>query len=277
MKFLAPGLALGLGVIVVGTTVATAQSRDAPIPHTVGQSVTPSFEGWYRNADGTFSLSFGYMNRNFEGAVDLPVGASNFMRPGAADQGQPTHFIPRRQTGVFTITVPADFGDDQLTWTLVSGDETIGIPGHLRPEWEIDALTEITSGNTPPKLRLASDGPTAQGPGGQTAELEARATEPVELHVWATDDGVKKRPSLRAPQLGLVWSKYRGPGAVAFDEPSPALDSDGHAVTSATFDVPGEYVLRVLVWDDSGAQGTIMAGGFQCCWTNGFLEVTVSR
>ena len=156
-------LTLGLCLLSVEPSLSIAQSRDAPIPHAVGQSVTPSFEGWYQNPDGTFSLSFGYMNRNFEGVVELAVGASNLFSPGAPDRGQPTHFLSRRQTGVFTVTVPADFGDQQLTWTLVSGGETIAIPGHLRPELEIDALIEITSGNTPPRLRLSSDGSTSIG------------------------------------------------------------------------------------------------------------------
>ena len=35
-----------------------------------GQTVTPVFEGWYRNPDGTFSISFGYFNRNAEEVVD---------------------------------------------------------------------------------------------------------------------------------------------------------------------------------------------------------------
>ena len=105
--------------------------------------------------------------------------------------------------------------------------------------------------------------------------LRATAGEPVTLHVWASDDGVKKRPSERPPQLGLAWSKFRGPGDVAFDEARPKVNDGGKATTTATFSEPGEYVLRVLAWDDSGPQGPIMAGGFQCCWTNGFVDINV--
>ena len=47
------------------------------------------------------------------------------------------------------------------------------------------------------------------------------------------------------------------------------------AVTTATFSEPGEYVLRVLAWDDSGNQAAVMAGGFFCCWTNGYVTVQV--
>ena len=71
-----------------------------------------------------------------------------------------------------------------------------------------------------------------------------------------------------------MWSKYRGAGTVNFDDTAPAIEA-GKAVTTATFSAPGEYVLRVLAWDDSGGQSAIMAGGFFCCWTNGFVTVQV--
>ena len=33
-------------------TQGQAQVQDPPIPHATGQSIAPSFEGWYKNADG---------------------------------------------------------------------------------------------------------------------------------------------------------------------------------------------------------------------------------
>lgn len=270
-------LGLGLGLCVGPAGAAPAeQTRDAPIPHASGQSVTPAYEGWYPNPDGTFSLSFGYFNRNYEERLDVPVGPDNRFEPGPADRGQPTHFLPRRQTGVFTVTVPADFGDGALTWSLTSHGKTWAIPGRLRPEWRIDALREVTSGNTPPVVRFAPGGKPGQGPGGVRARLEAEAGAPVELALRAMDDGVRTFVrSQRPPTLGLVWSKYRGPGAVRFGAVEPAIGADGRAVTTATFDAPGDYVLRVLAWDDSGPQGPTMAVGFQCCWTNAYVDVRV--
>ena len=132
--------------MLVAPPEAGAQSRDAPIPHDVGgfggvfldgQSVNPAFEGWYPNDDGTFTLSFGYFNRNYAQALDIPVGAANRFEPGPADRGQPTHFLPRRRTGIFTVTVPDDFGDGTLTWSVTAGGETFSVLGHLRPEWEM--------------------------------------------------------------------------------------------------------------------------------------------
>src|SRR5262245_9938983 len=71
-----------------------------------GQSVTGAFEGWYRNPDGTFSLLLGYFNRNSKQILDIPVGPNNRIEPAGPDQGQPTHFLPRRQWGAFRIVVP---------------------------------------------------------------------------------------------------------------------------------------------------------------------------
>ena len=75
-----------------------------------GQGVAPVYEGFDINPDGSFNMWFGYMNRNYEEAVDIPVGADNTFEPGG-DRGQPTHFTPRRHKDVFKVTVPKDFGD----------------------------------------------------------------------------------------------------------------------------------------------------------------------
>jgi len=267
-------------MLAAGLTV-DAQLRDAPIPHAQGQSITPSFEGWFPNADGTFSMSFGYMNRNYKQELDIPVGPNNRFDPGPADRGQPTHFLPRRHTGLFTVTVPKDFGDNKLTWTIVANGETVSIPGHLRPEWRIDALKEITSGNTPPVVRFDPAGQPGQGPGGTTSTMKVGVAEPVALTVLVKDDMVRKRGQggespRKEPALGVIWSKYRGPGHVTFKEVEPTLDEAGKATTTATFREPGEYTLRVLAWDTSGRPSRgIMAVGFQCCWTNGFVNITV--
>jgi hypothetical protein len=279
------GLLLGT-VLAIGALLpmgVSAQLTNAPIHHDNGQSITPSFEGWFKNPDGTFSLSFGYLNRNYKEEVDLPVGPNNKFEPGLPDQGQPTHFMPRRNTGVFTVVVPADFGKQQLAWTITAHGETISIPGHLRPEWNIDALKEVTNGNTPPVIKFAAADKGAQGPGGVRTEMTVTTPKPVELTVLVTDDAVMKRQGdtddpderPRGPMLGVNWSQYRGPGQVTFSDRAPKIVG-GKATTSATFEKPGDYILRVLAWDNSGPPGFVMATGFQCCWTNGYVKVSVS-
>ena len=111
----AVGLLLTLTIGLAPSLEAQYNPRARQQPKGLG--VSPTFEGWYRNADGTFTLSFGYMNRNTEQILTIPVGENNFVSPGEVDQGQPTYFTPRRSYGVFTVKVPADFGgDDRVTF-----------------------------------------------------------------------------------------------------------------------------------------------------------------
>ncbi len=62
---------------------------------------------------------------------------------------------------------------------------------------------------------------------------------------------------------------------MTFSEPTAQVDNaGGTATTIATFSEPGEYVVRVRANDASGVSG---AGHAQCCWTNGFVKVTVTN
>jgi hypothetical protein len=260
-------------------SLATAQLPLAPVS-AAGQTVTPVYEGWYRNADGTYSLSFGYFNRNGREVLEIPVGEDNFISPGPANQGQPSHFQPRRHWGVFAVKVPADFGNRKITWTLRIRGETHAIPGSLHPDWQIDAIEgEAGSGNTPPVLRLMAGGPAAQGPGGHTAgPLTVQVGKPLSVDVWAMDDGKTSGSVASDGRSGvpvtLTWFKHQGPGEVAFSPASPRpAPADGKATTTVTFGAPGEYVVRVRANDASGVAG---AGHAQCCWTNGFVKVTVT-
>src|SRR5258708_7297522 len=110
------------------------------IRHNAGQNVVPVFEGWEKNADGTFNLVFGYMNRNYAEEPELPVGSDNNFTPGPADQGQPTHFYPRRQQFMFKVRVPADFGKKELVWTLTRNGQTEKAYGTLMME---EQLTDV--------------------------------------------------------------------------------------------------------------------------------------
>jgi hypothetical protein len=247
-----------------------------------GQTVTPAFEGWYKNADGTYSLSFGYFNRNADEVIEVPVGPNNFFSPGPADRGQPAAFYPRRNWGVFAVVVPADTKPtDRLVWTLVARGDTMRIPGHLDPKWQIDALEgEAGTGNTPPVLKFSESGPSGTGPAGLMAPagVTARVGTPVQLRVWATDDGNARSSVASGGRAGapvtLRWFKHSGPGDVTFTNPAPRpAQGTGLAVTTATFTAAGEYVVRVRAND---ASGVASAGHAQCCWSNGFVRVTIT-
>ncbi len=256
-------------------------------PHVSGQGVTAAFEGWYPNKDGTSTILIGYYNRNLKEALDIPVGPNNRVEPGGPDRGQPTHFLPGRQWGVFTITVPKGFGDQQkLTWTLVANGKTASIPFKLDPLWVISPFVEAT-GNTPPFIGFSENGPFVQGPPREIAKtLSGTVGTPVDLNVWVSDDA-KVPPAFEQyaavmPMVSLVWSKFRGPGDVAFSKEKPRVDktpfpaSEGQKYTgkssaTATFSAPGEYLLELVANDISGVGG----GGFQCCWTTAQVKVAV--
>ena len=275
-------IALVLLAASAGLVPAQQQLQVQP-PHDSGQSVTPAFEGWFANPDGSFSILFGYFNRNFKQELDIPIGADNRIEPGGPDQGQPTHFLTRRQWGVFTVTVPKDFGSRKLTWTLTANGDTTAIPASLDPLWEVAPFLDAT-GNTPPFIGFDEKGPFVQGPRGQSRSLSTAVSSPATLAVWVADDAnvIPGATRPKTPAATVTWSKYRGPGSVTFSSNKPAMEDaefaappktvfHGKAVTTATFSEPGEYVLRVVANDWSGEGGR----GFQCCWSNAQVQVSV--
>ncbi len=193
----------------VGSQPATAQTYQS------GQNVAPAFEGWERNDDGSFSFLFGYMNRNWLEKLDVPVGEHNSFSPGAADRGQPTHFLPRRNRFVFKVRVPADWGDQELVWTLTSNGVTEHAYATLRPDYVVDNVVIMSEtgalgagssnatvrGNQPPTITL-------EGP----AEREASVGVPVGITVLVEDDG-------------LLRSRRRAPSPLETAEDSARADS----------------------------------------------------
>ena len=246
-----------------------------------GSSITPAYEGWYAESDGSIRLLVGYFNRNTQQTLDIPAGPNNRVEPGGPDQGQPTHFLTSRQWGVFTIKVPKDFGDKKLTWTIVANGYTNTVTLHTKKDWLIEPFLDAASKNTPPVVRFAADGKPFSGPPASvSATYSAVAGQPLSLTTWATDDVAKVNAegsrgfTAPTPPLVISWSKFRGPGDVTFSQNRPTLDREngGKATTTATFATPGDYILRVQANDASGEGG----GGFQCCWTNAHVAVTVN-
>jgi hypothetical protein len=265
----------------LAVAAATAHAQGLAPAATRGRSVTPAFEGWYQNKDGTFSISFGYYNRNSDEVVDVPIGPDNFVSPGDQNQGQPSRFYSKRHWGVFAVKVPADFGFKTVTWTVKFRGELYAIAGNLKPDWQIDALEgEAASGNTPPVLKFSEDGPEGAGPAGITVgPLAAKVGTPLAITVWATDDGnaagAMASEARSSTPVSLTWFKHQGPGDVTFTPAAARLTpTGGNASTNVTFTQPGDYVIRVRANDASGVAG---AGHAQCCWTNGFVKVKVSQ
>src|SRR5580693_1835326 len=162
---LCPVLGLLCSALDFSAVFLRAQSLPLEPVHETGSSITGAFEGWFKNADGTFNLLLGYFNRNTKQEVDVPIGPNNRIDPGGPDQGQPTHFLTGRQWGMFAIKVPADFDKNKLVWTIFANGQTMVIPVSLHKDYEISPLVEAAVGNTPPVLRFEENGPSVQGPG----------------------------------------------------------------------------------------------------------------
>jgi hypothetical protein len=274
--------------LACGVLVSARQLPDEP-PKQFGSSITGSFEGWFDNKDGSHSFLVGYLNRNRSQESDVPIGPNNHMDPGGPDMGQPSHFLPGRQTGIFVVTVPKDFPPTgRLTWTIVYGGEANTIPLTLKPDYNVSPFEDSSVGNTPPVLHLFDEkAPGLQGPNALLSKAIARTTSvsaPLTLPVWASDDakytsGTSAPMPRPRPPVSLTWVKYRGAGAVTFDKAKPQLKAleggavnvpyRGQASSTAKFSAPGDYVLHVTGNDYSGS-------GEYCCWTTALVKVSVT-
>src|SRR5262245_18950721 len=242
MIMFSQALRLSAILSIAATLPALAQSGAAGlmiVRHASGQAVAPVYEGFDINADGSFNMWFGYMNRNYEEEIDLPVGPDNAFTPGF-DRGQPTHFSPRRHKDVFSVTVPKDFGDQALVRTLTVRGETQKVTGTLKPVWQIDRRRTTRGGNSE---RISSNLPSAVEV--RPSEDTLAAHDSLTLTISATDDGLPRR---RGEPIGMTatWDKYRGPGTVTFSAPVSRL-TGGKSSTTVTFSEPGEYLLQAVV------------------------------
>ena len=189
------GVVVALLFVVTGGDGARAQTLFLK-----GQTIQPVFEGWEKNPDGTFSMLFGYMNRNYEETPHIPVGPDNSFSPGPSDRGQPTHFYARRQSYVFRVTVPADWGQKDLVWTVNHNGKALTALGTLLPHWVLDEGVWRANRGAGVNGRLGAkmipnERPVARLVGSDNLTVNLR--EPVTLTVTATDDG---KPGPRPPR-----------------------------------------------------------------------------
>jgi len=265
----------GVGLATVGAQVQPAVSN-----------ITPVFEGWLPNPDGSFELLFGYMNRDWSGETHIPLGPNNAMDPGGPDLGQPTNFFPRRNRFMFKVHVPKDFGTQEIVWTLTSKGKTERTYGTLKRDYVLDDTSIMSNigtggglstspdmvGNKAPVLKV-------EGPRSRTAKVG----EPLSLAAVATDDGKPNRKNMparlggdyslpaTANGLRLSFFVYRGQGtAVTFDPTqtetwentrdggnspwsagfkTPPVPDGNVWQARATFAEPGTYVIRALAHD----------------------------
>src|SRR5262249_41272292 len=168
--------------------------------------IAPAFEGWEQDANGTKYFLFGYMNRNWEEEIDVPVGPDNGFNVGGADQGQPTHFLPRRNRFIFRVKVPANFGEkDELIWTLATPGKPEKAYAPRGPDYIVDNVVRASetgalgAGTSSPETR--SNQPPTLG----IEEIKSRTVKAGEALTAVSivkDDGIPKRriPSREAIQ-----------------------------------------------------------------------------
>jgi hypothetical protein len=195
-------------VVMLLTASLSAQS----LSYSRGQNVSPAYEGWEEAADGTRYFVFGYMNRNWQEEIDVPVGPDNGFNIGDVDQGQPTHFLPRRNRFVFRVPVPKGFGDkDELIWTLKTQGKVERAYASLRLDYQIDDVVRASetgalgAGTSSPEIR-ANKPPKLEVQGRKT--LDARVGQPITLTAIVTDDGVPKRRG-----TGFAGAAVSNPGS----------------------------------------------------------------
>ena len=289
-------LCLSLG-LAAGTVVTSAQALlPSSPPKGFGASVTPAYEGWYDNADGTHSFLIGYFNRNTASEIDVPIGPANHFEPGNLDMGQPTHFLTGRRYGMFVFTMPKAFGQTQkVSWVLSVNGVTTSIPFYMSPDYNLTPFKSSEQGpaggyNLPPAVRFGDKEPTFRGPVATVANAVTRFASvgsPTTLDLFADDDaqytsGTNAPMTNTPPPVTLTVSKYRGPGQVTISEAKPRLTTlkggkpdepySGQASTTVTFVTPGDYLLHVTANDFSGNGG----GGSGCCWTTALVKVSVA-
>ena len=268
------------------------------------RTLAPFMEGWYVNEDGTYSISFGYLNAN-EDTLVIPLGDGNFLDPAEYDGMQPTIFYPGHHRGIFTVTLSAEMKDQDVRWTLrkANGDVT-SVPGRVSSNaYELDWVPR-PHGSLPPGVSFDSQSGVGRGPPGIMAERTRTISvgSPLTLSVNVMDPSERDREDFRfreAIPLRVVWSQLQGPGRVEYTrhEPNPEVEeeedddadsrrrpeprgpqviplSEGHGTARVivTFLAPGEYLMLAQVDNWSAPDSS---SGDQCCWTNGYVRVRV--
>jgi len=269
-----------------------------------GLPVIPLFEGYFENPDGTYTFEFGFWNRNQSQSFVVPIGTDNSIEPAQYSGGQPEVFMPSKargyshgdNTGNFTVTVPKDFaeGGGQVVWTLRTAGSVNSVPGELALGYDL-SLESQAGGSLPPMLKLEEDGPElwgsfsapddpraassrralgrgeARGSNGNPAQKTATVGVPLTLTVWAKDRFVNLNDRKEVTP-GITWFTHQGPAAATFTQ--ARVGPDGSASATVTFPEAGRYLLLARADNFRGSGDSSI--GDHCCWTNGYVEVTVS-
>lgn len=310
MRCLYKSLMAITGLMLIAVSAPSLAQDDQPrflsLTPPEGLPIIPLMEGWTANEDGSTAISFGFINRNSDQDVYLPLGENNYIEPAEFDGMQPTHFPSGRGTGVFTVTLPADQADIDVWWNLRSGDgELLRVPGRGGTSaYELDFILPRPQGSLQP-LAAFGDAELAAGLMTSISDYGATVTagETVEMIVNARDPAERdpEDPRFEEPlDMNVEINMHQGPGEVTFERdpeapvPENPFDADdprfefftgpegneaiieggaGSAMVLTTFSAPGEYLMRAVVNVHPAPDSSY---GDQCCWTNVYQRVTVT-
>ena len=292
------GVVAGPGVLEAQVAGPGPDGRWPLQPASPGNNtLAPFAEGWYENPDGTYSLSFGYVNTNLD-TLYIPVGENNSLDQAQFDGVQAAIFFPGRHRGVFSVTLSAEMKDTDVWWTLVLPWDRTTVPGRVGSEaYQLDWMPRA-HGSVTPSVTFDGQSGVGRGPPGILAERTQTVAvgSPLTLSVNATDTSERDLEDSRntTVPLRVVWSQLQGPGPVTYTRPEsnplPEAAAGGRGRTPqpqtmrlpegsgtssviVTFPVAGEYLMLAQVdnfdANDSGSQD-------QCCWTNAYVRVNVT-
>jgi hypothetical protein len=219
------------------------------------QPIYPVYDGFLKNPDGSYTLSFAYFSHNAD-PVTIAPGATNAFGPAPGDRMQPTTFKPGHWRYQCVMVVPADF-DGKMKWTLTYGGVTTGTSERmLQSNWNLfereggAALSKLDYAkvpkgvclNQPPVVRVLGVTSRPNNP----ATLSVAVNTELSLFGSAHDEGLP-----RGKGLVVEWKLLKGPdgGNVKFTIP-------GSARTKAIFSAPGVYELELIATDSEFTQRT---------------------
>ena len=283
-------LIIGAFAVVLVTTALPLEGqlpehlRDYPLigMRSSGDLVAPYFDGWYDNGDGTVTYSFGFLNRNTEEIVDIPIGENNYVEPAEYNGGQPTHFPfynrggfhGRRERGSWGVTVPEG---TEVWWTINHAGQSYSVRGRSTSMAYELSFAIAAAGSQHPGIKFQNEDPESYGPEGIWADrIQASVDTPVTVSAMVRDRGDRYEfdtPSNIYP-VRAEFLTHQGPAPIDFDRARVTVREQGWgtATTQATFAEPGDYVIRIRA-DNFRAPDSKFDN--MCCWSSGYVPVTV--
>lgn len=291
----AVAVAAGL-TATMGADAARAQLpehlRDYPLGslRPSGDLIAPFFDGWFANPDGSVTYQFGYMNRNTEEVVDIPLGPNNHLtmvyvdarqseqaeQRRASSTGipdyptldgvQPTRFYVydrpgfngKRERGTFAVTVPDK--EIEVVWTLTHAGHSYSVPGRATSTAYELSWGKAAFGSLRPGVRFGATGEESRGAEGPwAAPIVAQVGSPVTITAMVQDRGERaglidfgRRGTPFVP-VTAAFIMHQGPaGAEPVFEPAEVTVEPGNA--------GGEGAARAA-WGEASTQATFLVPG----------------